>query len=300
MPTQPHPEREAHRLREAYMDALRAARRARLEYYRRTGRVVLITPDIPPGDLMDARPAPRPEAESVRGARSWWDRALLAVEVLAVLGLLLVLAHAFGLVRALNDEIAQALAPPTPTATPWLRPLVLPSGHTPPNAPGGARPNEAEIPEHLRPYVQAYYAALTIPTPSPEHAIRIRIPAIGVDAPIVMGDDWEQLKKGVGQHIGSANPGQPGNIVLSAHNDIYGEIFRDLDKLQPGDKIYIHTQSRVYTYVVTEIHIVEPTDVQWMLPTEEPVATLISCYPYMVDNQRIVVRARLAGEGEIP
>ncbi|NPA26580.1 MAG: class D sortase [Chloroflexi bacterium] len=293
----PRAELEALRLRKAFMEAQRAARRARMEYYRRTGRVVLVTPDIPPGDLLAEVPGPAdaPPVEA-KPRRSWLDRVLLAVEILAVVGLFLVLAHAFGLVRALNEEIAQALAPPTPTATPWLRPVVLPSGHTPPNAPGGARPNEAEIPEHLRPYLQAYYAALTLPTPSPEQAIRIRIPAIGVDAPIVMGDDWEQLKKGVGQHIGSANPGQPGNLVLSAHNDIYGEIFRDLDKLQPGDKIYIHTHNRVYTYVVTEIHIVEPTDVEWMMPTDEPVVTLISCYPYMVDNQRIIVRGRLVEE----
>ena len=54
------------------------------------------------------------------------------------------------------------------------------------------------------------------------------IPSINVDVNVVEGDDWEQLKKGVAQHIGTADPGQAGNMVLSAHNDIFGELFRYL------------------------------------------------------------------------
>ena len=170
--------------------------------------------------------------------------------------------------------------------------MVLPSGHTPPNSPDGAQPNEAEIPEHLKPLVQSL-ANLPVPTPAPEQAIRIQIPSIGVDAPVVQGDGWEQLKKGVAQHIGTANPGQTGNLVLSAHNDIFGEIFRYLDKLQPGDEIIVFTNQKQYTYVVDGTRVVEPTSVEVMAPTGSPVVTLISCYPYLVDKQRIVVRANL-------
>jgi len=102
------------------------------------------------------------------------------------------------------------------------------------DSPGGAQFNEAEIPEHLRPLVQSV-VNVPAPTPSAEQAIRIQIPALSVDAPVVQGDGWEQLKKGVGQHLGSANPGEWSNVVLSAHNDIFGELFRDLDRLRPGD-----------------------------------------------------------------
>ena len=140
-------------------------------------------------------------------------------------------------------------------------------------------------------------AAIPLPTPGPQQAIRIQIPAIDRDESIVQGDSWEQLKKGVGQHIGTANPGETGNIVLSAHNDIYGEIFRNLDKLQKGDQIIIHSNQRSYTYVVVGTEIVEPTRVDVMAPTNEPTATLISCYPYLVDNKRIVVRAVLQPGG---
>jgi len=136
-------------------------------------------------------------------------------------------------------------------------------------------------------------ANLPIPTPGPEQAIRLQIPAIGVDAPVVQGDGWDQLKKGVGQHIGSANPGQVGNVVLSGHDDVFGEIFRDLINLQPGDQVILYTAQHQYIYVVTGSQIVEPTQVEVMAATGDPTVTLISCYPYLIDNKRIVVSAKL-------
>ena len=137
---------------------------------------------------------------------------------------------------------------------------------------------------------------VAIPTPGPEQARSIFIPALWNDAaPVVQGDGWEQLKKGVGQHIGSANPGESGNMVLSAHNDIFGELFRDLDRLKPGDEIIIYTATREYVYRVTGMRIVEPTEVEVMNDSAKPTVTLISCYPYLVDNQRIVVFGELEG-----
>nr|NIT54818.1 sortase [Fodinibius sp.]NIW43328.1 sortase [Gammaproteobacteria bacterium]NIY23402.1 sortase [Fodinibius sp.] len=181
---------------------------------------------------------------------------------------------------------------PTLAPTPIIRAVVLPSGHTPPTSPGGTRPNDAEIPEHLRPLSKSL-AQVPIPTQSPQHGIRIQIPAIGVDAPIVQGDGWEQLKKGVAQHIGTANPGQSGNMVLSGHNDVFGEVFRYLDQLKSGDEIIIYTSQRSYTYKVTGWQVVEPTEVSVMDPTPFASTTLISCYPYLIDNQRIIVKATL-------
>ncbi|MFN3307685.1 MAG: sortase, partial [Anaerolineales bacterium] len=52
-----------------------------------------------------------------------------------------------------------------------------------------------------------------------------------------------------------------------------------------------------FTYVVVSTQIVEPTAVEVMAQTSEPIVTLISCYPYLVDNQRIVVVARLQNGG---
>jgi sortase A len=217
---------------------------------------------------------------------------LLVVEILAVVGLAGVLLNGFGLLRTLNQEVAAALRPETLTPTPLVMAVVLPSGHTPPDAQGNTRPNESEIPEHLRPMVQSL-ANIPVPTPAPDQAVRLQIPRLNVDAPVVQGDGWEQLKKGVGQHIGSANPGQNGNVVLSAHNDVYGELFRHLDQLQPGDNVIVYTQQRQHVYVIDRTVIVEPTAVEVMASTGSPTVTLISCYPYLVDSERIVVFARL-------
>jgi len=222
------------------------------------------------------------------------DGSLLLVEVAAIVGFLFILFNGVNLIRELNQEVAAALEQPTLTPTPLIVAVVLPSGHTPPNLEGGTRPNEAEIPDHLRPLVQSL-AEIPVPTPGPEQATRIQIPAIGIDAPVVQGDGWEQLKKGVGQYVGSVNPGDDGNIVLSAHNDIFGEIFRELDQLEPGDQITLFTNQRAYNYVIVDNKVVEPTAVEVMDQTEQPTVTLISCYPYLIDDQRIVVTGRLQG-----
>ncbi len=280
-------------LRWLLVEKRRSARSARLEHYRRTGRVVKIASDLdsPPLQSWRSDVLTEPPIERSRGRRVL-DGFLLLIEISAVLGFVFILFNGLNVIRELNREVAAAIEQPTLTPTPLIGAVVLPSGHLPPTSPGGTRFNEEEIPEHLRPLVQTMFNA-PIPTPGAEQAIRIQIPAISVDAPIVQGDGWEQLKKGVGQSIGSANPGQPGNVVLSAHNDIFGEIFRNLDRLVPGDLVIIYTNQRSYTYIVVDTKIVQPTAVEVMAPTAKPTVTLISCYPYLKDNLRIVVIARL-------
>jgi sortase A len=270
----------------------REAREARLRKMRangRTGRMQVV--EVAAG-------APTPVSAPAK-PKSFANRALnfllLAVEVGAVIGLLYVLFNAAQVWQTLNKEtqIEATLTPlPSPSPTPLIKAVVLPSGHTPPNAAGGAVFSLNEIPENLRPLVQSL-PAIVIPTPSPMQAVRMVIPAIGVDNAVVQGDGWEQLKKGIAQHIGTADPGQPGNLVVSAHNDIFGEIFRDLDRLKPGDEVQVYTAAEKFVYIITGTRIVEPTEVQVMDPTVGPTMTLISCYPYLVDTQRIVVFAEL-------
>lgn len=175
---------------------------------------------------------------------------------------------------------------PEATYTPATTQALLPSGHEPPTVEHttGITPTEG--------HTNSNVADMTpTPTPQPEQALWIRIPAIGVDHPVVMGDDWESLKTGVGQHPGSADPGEDGNLVLSAHNDIYGRIFQHLDQLDLGDEITILTTTRSYVYLVDEIRILKPSEISVLERGDKAVLTLISCYPYMIDTHRIVVRA---------
>lgn len=287
-------------LRRLLVEKRRGARKERLEHFRRTGRVVSLAPDLVDENPLPSTPTidtadsavPAPEPLPVNPRRKLLDRILLGVEVLAIVGLVAVILNGVGLLRTLNNEVVDALNPVTAVPTPLVMAVVLPSGHTPPDAQGNTRPNEAEIPAHLLPMVQSL-SNIPVPTAAPDQAVRIQIPSINVDAPVVQGDGWEQLKKGVGQYIGSSPPGRDGNLVLSAHNDVYGEIFRYLDRLVPGDQIIVYTQQRQFTYVVDRTVLVEPTAVEVMAPTSSPTVTLISCYPYLVNDQRIVVFARL-------
>lgn len=238
--------------------------------------------------------------------KSFVNQSLLLLEVLAVLGLLYLGYNLVQSIGSLERETAEAqrmadenrvAALPTIAPTPQLRidNVVLPSGHTPPTSPHGAQPNLNEIPENLQPLVQnQLFQPVINRTPQTDTtALRLIVPKLNIDQTIVQGTDWEALKQGIGQLQNGASPGDDGgNLVLSAHNDIYGELFRHLDQLETGDVFQVQTQTEIYNYEITGWEVVEPTAVDVLDSTGDPTATLISCYPYQVDNMRIVVFAR--------
>lgn len=285
-------------LRLLLVEKRRAEREARLDSYRKSGRVIRVERDETPKSTFsemeeeeDNTPSDlRKRAQKRR--KNTLDKLLYGVEIVAILGLFFVLFNGAKLLTNLNKEFSSALNPGEQSPTAIISAVVLPSGHTPPIEGVEVRPNTSEIPEHLQAIMQTY-ENLPIPTPGPQAARQMQIAKISLSAPVVMGDNWEQLKKGIGQHLNTANPGQKGNMVVSAHNDIFGELFRELDKLEPGDEVIVITQDRSYTYIVTGTIIVNPTDVYVMDPTEDATLTMISCYPYRVDNKRIVVTAVL-------
>jgi sortase A len=243
-------------------------------------------PDESPGEEKPKRQLPRIHWGWLR------DKSLLVIELGVVAALILVFVNVWMQMREINEEAKEVQREqlPTLTPTPLIQVALLPGGHTPPDALGRSAPEE--VPAHLRDLVSAI-TPQPAPTRGPEHAIRIQIASIGVEAPVVEGDDWEALKQGAGHHIGSANPGESGNCIISAHNDIFGEIFRYLPDVDLGDEVFVYTASQVYKYVVTQKRFIEPDDVSVMYSTSSPVLTLISCYPYGIDSHRIVVIAEL-------
>lgn len=308
---------ELERLLELSRRRVYRSRRARL---RAMGRVIEV-PGMPPPDESVAirlavngqtgrapTPATRCDPQiQVKERRASWQqfasRGLLLIELVVVALFLFTVFSLWSTNNRLNRVLAQAqraegaaLALPTPQPTAIIDVVVLPGGHRYPQAGETPQPGEAGyIPAHLLPAINNYESP-PIPTPAPEQARRIQVEAIGVDSAIYQGMyDWDVLKKGVAQHIGSAAPGQAGNMILAGHNDVYGEVFRDLDRLSPGDEIVVSSERQTYAYVVRETVIVEPTDVSVMAPTDFPSLTLISCYPYRINTKRIVVLADLAG-----
>jgi sortase A len=236
--------------------------------------------------------------------RAFVNRSLLVIEVLAVVGLVLLGANLFDAISTLERETAQAaqladeqrrasIATPVPTPILRLVQVVLPGGHTFTEA-GTPQFNTAEIPAHMLASVQAEIMQPVAfrPPATSETALVLSIPRLNLDQTIVQGVDWEALRLGIGQVMNGINPSdESGNVVLAAHNDIYGEYFRDLDQLEVGDLFTIQTETQVYTYEITLIDIYEPTDVWVMDNREGATATLISCYPYRQNTHRIVVFA---------
>ncbi len=253
---------------------------------------------------VSATPALRARPNKSAGRRVM-DRALLFVEVVAVVGIIAIginMVSAIGTLeretssaQALADEVRRAGIPtiePTPTLR--LDNIVLPGGHTSPLDPGGAQFNYEEIPAVYRPLAQSEWVQPIIQRPpvTSETAVSISIPKLDLNATIVQGVDWTALQQGVGQVQNGVNPSDvEGNVVLAAHNDIYGELFRYLEVLEPGDPFQIRTQSQVHNYIITDKLIVQPNDVYVMENRGGSTVTLISCYPYQVNTQRIIIYA---------
>ena len=216
------------------------------------------------------------------------DRLLLLLELAALAGLIFVIFSSLSDLRVLNREVAEALeaeSAATPIATPAE---MLPGGSHPPAT-------EGAVPGQYLHLVEPG-AAIPIPTPGPRQASRIVIEAISVDAPVVEGDGWEELKMGAGHRIGSANPGERGNMVISGHNDVYGEIFRYLEDVSIGDEVVVYAGDTPHSYVVVAKMVVEPTEVSLLEPTPNSTLTLITCHPYMIDTHRLAVIAELANQ----
>ena len=239
-----------------------------------------------------------------------WNRfvnaGLLLVELAAVLGLLF-LGYQLLITRAdlqTESRAAQEMSDATrvagistlaPTPTLRLNDLLLPGGHVIEN--GVARQNFDEIdlvPARYRDQLRYEYSnpVLERPQPTDQTPQFIDIPAISIQGGVTQGTDWDALKQGVGQVINGYDPSdEAGNVVLAAHNDIYGELFRNLDQLQPGDRFTIRTAENIYHYEITHHEVVDPTDVWVMESQGRAMVTLISCYPHGVNNKRYVVFA---------
>lgn len=132
---------------------------------------------------------------------------------------------------------------------------------------------------------------------------RLIIPDIGVDAKVIeLGTYyneegelvWETAPFSVGHHIGTANPGEPGNVVLSGHISSVreGDVFKRLPQIEVGAGVVVATSDRDYLYQVTDKKVVEPTQIDVMNSTAQETLTLITCVPDGVYTHRLVVTAK--------
>ena len=105
----------------------------------------------------------------------------------------------------------------------------------------------------------------------------LTISSVKLEAPIFEGTAAITLNRGIGRIEGTAEVGASGNLGLAAHRDGY---FRVLKDVHVGDTIDVQSLASTTRYRVTEISVVEPTDVQVLAATDSATLTLVTCYPF--------------------
>lgn len=231
-----------------------------------------------------------------RRSRAGWEKLLRLAELAVVLALLatfFISGRGWIAIRQrlpLPTDGVTFVQPAEALAAPALPPIGATAGDVPSAEPVSAQ--ASHVPDHLQGWIDPA-PAQPVPAPAAVPASRIVIPSIEVDAPVTEGTDWESLKYRVGHHPGTADPGQRGNIVLAAHNDVYGEIFRHLPDVPLGEIVTVYAGEQVYRYRIADRRIILPNQVEVMAPTTGPTLTLISCYPYLIDTHRIVLFGEL-------
>ena len=134
--------------------------------------------------------------------------------------------------------------------------------------------------------------------PPAQFPLRMLIPAIELDTVVLEGTDKETLKEGPGHIIGTSYPGSIGTVAISGHRTTYGKPFFNADKLKPGDEIILESFDAKYTYTVTELKIVKPTDVWVLNPTPYQSMILTTCNPKYSAKERLIVFARMYADPE--
>ncbi|MBK5332038.1 MAG: class E sortase [Ilumatobacteraceae bacterium] len=138
------------------------------------------------------------------------------------------------------------------------------------------------------------------PIPPEEKGVaRLEIPRMGLNRIVVEGATADALTKGPGHFPETPLPGQLGNAAIAGHRTTHLHPFFDIDKLQPGDQIFITTFNGRYVYQVTGTEVVDPNAYADVIPTTDvtkATLTLVSCTPRYSATNRIVVRADLVPE----
>ena len=130
------------------------------------------------------------------------------------------------------------------------------------------------------------------------------IPALGPGwhALLTQGTERTQvLNTGAVGHYSAPNTAMPwdptGNFAIAGHRDGHGMIFRDLDRLRPGDRVYVQTLYGWYVYQldreapsvsIDDVSVLDPVPAQSGFTAPGRYLTMTTCTPMYVDSHRLV------------
>ena len=122
----------------------------------------------------------------------------------------------------------------------------------------------------------------------------VEIPKIDIKLPIYHTTEEDVLKQAAGHLEGSSLPigGKSTHSVISAHRGLpSASLFTDLDQLKKGDHFLIHVLNKTLCYEVDKISVVKPEETSALAVEEgEDLVTLLTCTPYGVNTERLLVR----------
>lgn len=131
----------------------------------------------------------------------------------------------------------------------------------------------------------------------------VEIPTIDVSLPIYHGIEESVLQIAVGHLDWSSLPvgGTSTHCVLSGHRGLpSAKLFTNLDKLIVGDVFVLRVLDEVLTYEVDRISIVEPRDTnELQIIGGEDLCTLVTCTPYGINTERLLVRGHRVANADI-
>ncbi|MFB0625831.1 class E sortase [Streptomyces sp. AB3(2024)] len=151
-------------------------------------------------------------------------------------------------------------------------------------------------------------AAKPRPRPAGQAFAEMYVPRFGPDwsKPVLEGTDPGVLKKGLGHYAGTAGPGEDGNFAVAGHRRTYGDPFKDVPELRPGDEVIVRDATHRYTYTVrsaplrtlpTEVAVVDPVPARSPFTAAGKYLTLTTCDPEWGHSHRLVVWAELTATG---
>ena len=233
-----------------------------------------------------------------------------------------------------SAPVAQPTVPPAtiaPTATPVAP---APTATVAPPSPESLLPTETPVPAEAAVATAPPPTATAVPPATPVLAsapVRLVIPDLKLDVPVVeMGwrvvqtadgprSDWVIPKNEAGHHINSALLGDADNLVISGHNNIFGEVFKpisfawdnatrvqvdnftDRSDLLNGRTIELFDAAgQEFKYTIAAFYRLKDTGVtteqriangRFMEPTDQAQVTIITCWPPTSNTHRLVVVA---------
>jgi len=149
---------------------------------------------------------------------------------------------------------------------------------------GVSRPPKADVRREARRYRLA--------SEEGDAVARLEIPRLDLDAVVVNGTSSGDLRRGPGRHLETSMPGERGLVYVAGHRTTYGAPFSDIDKLRPGDSIFLELPYASLEYKVMSHRVVDDNDLSVLQSGGREELVLQACHPRFFASDRYLVYAR--------